>query len=109
MEEFTDTLRLFDTRQLDKDTAVGLETLDVRLYDTKAVDTGTKYVERVVDGTLDILTQNGQHLFVSRGGVDASLHFEGAEDGRQAGTFIQSLIFFNEKVDVVLVGLSLTA
>ena len=45
LQKFAYTLRILDTRELDEDTALTLETLEVRSDDTEAVDTRTQDIE----------------------------------------------------------------
>lgn len=45
LQKFAYTLRILDTRELDEDTTLTLETLEVRSDDTEAVDTRTQDIE----------------------------------------------------------------
>ena len=64
LEELTNTLRLFHTRKLDQDTARLCQLLDVRLNNTKTVDTVTEHVERVLNSCIYFLTQHFLNVLV---------------------------------------------
>ncbi len=66
LQELADTFRLTDTRHFHHDTtSLSFQFLDIRLNDTKLVDTSTYYVERVIDSCLHFLTQSFLHFSVS--------------------------------------------
>ena len=74
LEKFTNTLGLFHAGELYEDTTRVLQTLDVGLSHTKAVDTATQYIERVCDSALRLGTQYADYIRVA--GLGSDLLFE---------------------------------
>ena len=65
LQELTYTLGLLHARHLHHDTSfLSFESLDVGLYHTEAVNTGTKHVVGVVDGTFYLCAEYALHLLV---------------------------------------------
>ena len=83
MQQFTNTLRLLYTRELNQDTTLLRQFLDIRLNNTETVDTRTEYVERVLDSAVHFLTQYLNHLFIRRSGGYFVLQSEVREHSRQ--------------------------
>ena len=97
LEQFTNTLRLFDTRQLDQDTARLSQLLDVRLYNTEAVDTRTEHVERVLNSAVHFLADNFLYFFVGRGQRHFVLQLEGREDRSQLSVRVNLFVRFDKE------------
>ena len=97
LEQFTNTLRLFDTRKLDEDTARLSKFLDVRLYHTEAVDTRTEHVERVLNSAIHFLADNFLYFFVGRGQGYFVLQLESREDRSQLSVRVHFFVRFDEK------------
>ena len=104
LQKFTHTFGLFHTGKLHKNTTVFFETLYIGSNHTETVDTGTQYIERVVDGTVQFLTQNSNDLVI--GSTRSNFFFQliGTENRCQPDIRIQFFIFIyknRQKVGVV--------
>ena len=84
LEQLADTLRLLHARELHEDAAGVAELLDGRLRDAETVDTVAQDVERVGDGALGFVLDDGDDLLVGGLGLDAVAHLVGTEDLREA-------------------------
>ena len=87
LKQLAHTLRLADTRHLYHDSAfLSLKFLDVWLNNTELVDTGTYNVERVVDGSLHLLTECLLNLRVAALWIYLALQLLCGEDFSQLVT-----------------------
>ena len=66
LEQFTNTLRLFDTRKFNQDTTRLSQFLNVRLNNTETVDTCTEHVKGVLNSSINFLANNFFYLSVCR-------------------------------------------
>ena len=82
LQELTHPIRLLHTRQFNHDASGLRQTLDVRLGNTKTVDTGAQHHVSVVQRGLRLFAQRGNHLRIS-GVVLVKLQF--AENGGELG------------------------
>ena len=97
LEQLAHTLRLFDTRQLYQDTARLGQLLDVRLNYTETVDTRTEYVERVLDGAVNLLADDFLHFRVGGGQGNFVFELEGREDGCQLAVGVHFTVRLDEE------------
>ena len=111
LQEFTHTLRLADTRHLDRDTALGtLHLLDVGLHHAKLVDTRAYHIERVVNGRRHLGAKRLLHLAVCACRRNLALQLSGGEHLGKLVTRGVLVISIDEKSDeVALCGLQLLA
>ncbi|OAV75844.1 hypothetical protein Barb7_00495 [Bacteroidales bacterium Barb7] len=101
LQQTADTFRFLYARQFHEDTSCRFQTLDIGGNYTEAVDTGTQYVERIVNGTFQFGFQYGNNLCIRALRGNLFFQVEGAEYGGQTGIRIQPFIFFGEQVDKV--------
>jgi len=80
LQKLTYTLGILHTGELDEDTSLPLETLEVRRYDPEAVDTCAQDIERGFDGTVVLLLQEFDHLGFRGGRVDLIAKVASPED-----------------------------
>ena len=102
LEELAHTLRLLHTGKLHEDTPRRPDLLDIRLRHAETVDTAAQDVERVVDGTLGLLPQHADHLFVGAGGGDLLAQLLRVEDQRQRSVARQVGVRTREERDEIL-------
>ena len=74
LEKFANTLRLLYARQLNQNTTGLGEFLDIRLYHAKAVNTSTKYFERIIHRTIHLFADYFLNILIGR--VEIHLVFE---------------------------------
>ena len=70
LQELSHTFRFFDTRKFHHDTShLTFQSLNIGLNHTKAVDTGTQYIIRVIDSSFDFFTQHLFYISIRAAGI----------------------------------------
>ena len=102
LQQFTHTLWLTNTRHFHHDaTLLSLQFLDVRLNNTKLVDTRAHNVERVVNGRLGFFAQCFLYLGVGALWVHLTLQLLRGKDFSQSVAWCILLVRFNKERDKI--------
>ena len=108
LKKFLHTFGLLHARQLDKNAASLLETLDVRSNYTETVDTVTEHIERVGKSRLHLALDDRYNLSIAGALGDLLLELIGAEDVGQLSSWVDLLVVGSESIDKVVTALYLT-
>ena len=108
LKKFLHTFGLLHARQLDKNTAGLLETLDVGGNYTETVDTVTEHVERVRKSRLHLALDDRNNFSIAGALGNLLLELIGAEDVSQLSSWVDLLVVGSESIDKVVTALYFT-